>query len=214
MNHHARNSRRPAQRGVPAFIFAVLAGIAVALPAAGAIAPDELVKSTSEDVLTIIRNDPDLGTGNSAALGALVEAKVLHHFAFDRMARLAVGKDWRLADTAQREVVIDEFRTLLVRTYSVALAQFHDQTIEYQPLEMRGEGREAVVRTLITQPSGKAIHMDYRMFLPGEEWKVYDILVDGISLIVNYRSTFNATVASSGIDGLIQLLRDKNAAAN
>lgn len=213
MKHHAEHALARARRATLAVALVALAGLATCLPAAAAIAPDELVKATSEDVLTVIRNDPDLGKGNSARLGQLVEEKVLGHFAFDRMAQLAVGKDWRQADATQRETVTNEFRTLLVRTYSVALAQFHDQVIEYQPLEMRADGREAVVRTLIKQPSGKPIRMDYRMFLPGEEWKVYDILVDGISLIINYRSTFNATVASSGIDGLIQLLRDKNAIA-
>ncbi len=214
MNHHIYHPQQRTPRSLLALTFALLAGLAVESAAMAAVAPDQLVKTTSEDVLTLIRNDPELGAGNSVALGQLVEAKVLHHFAFDRMARLAVGKDWRLADATQQETVINEFRTLLVRTYSVALAQFHDQTIEYQPLALADGDREAVVQTLITQPSGKAIRMDYRMFLPGEEWKVYDILVDGISLIINYRSTFNATVASSGIDGLIQLLRDKNAEAH
>lgn len=199
-------------RGVCCGLFVCFFGIYAA--AAAIIPPDELLRTTSENVLTIIRNDPTLAEGDSAKLGALVEKKVLGHFDFERMARLAIGKDWRAANAEQRATVTNEFRTLLVRTYSTALARFHDREVEYQPLKAPPEAREVAVHTLISQASGRPIRMDYRMFLTGQQWKVYDILVDGVSLIINYRSMFNSTVASSGVDGLIQLLRDKNAAAN
>jgi phospholipid transport system substrate-binding protein len=184
-----------------------------ALSAVAAVPPDELVRNTAEEVLAMVRNDPALAAGDDARLGALVEEKVLGHFDFARMTRLAVGKDWRQADADQQQTLISEFRTLLVRTYSVALAQFHDRTITYLPLKLPADAREAAVHTTITQPSGKPIRMDYRMFAEGDSWKVYDILVDGVSLVINYRSLFNSTVASAGVEGLINLLQDKNAQA-
>lgn len=184
-----------------------------ALTAVAAVPPDELVRNTAEEVLAMVRNDPALAAPDDARLGALVEEKVLGHFDFARMTRLAVGKNWRQADADQQQTLICEFRTLLVRTYSVALAQFHDRTITYLPLKLAPDARETAVHTTITQPSGKPIRMDYRMFAEGDSWKVYDILVDGVSLVINYRSLFNSTVESAGVDGLIKLLQDKNAQA-
>lgn len=207
--------QRPLQRGhtprVGRFLLACL--LVTSLAASAAVPPDELVRNTAEEVLAIVRSDPALAAGDNARLGALVEEKVLGHFDFTRMTRLAVGKDWRQADAAQQQTLVDEFRTLLVRTYSVALAQFHDRTITYLPLELPADAREAAVHTTVAQPSGKPIRMDYRMLAEGDTWKVYDILVDGISLVINYRSLFNSTVENAGVNGLIELLQDKNAQA-
>jgi len=191
-----------------AIALVVVAGVATAT-----VPPDQLLRTTSEEVLAIVRSDPAFASGDSAKLGQLVEEKVLGHFDFSRMTRLAVGKDWRQADSTQQEALTNEFRTLLVRTYSVALAQVRDHEITYLPLKAPADAPEVVVQTKVAQDSGKPIRMDYRMIADGDEWKVYDIMVDGVSLVVNYRSQFNATVASSGIDGLVQLLRDKNASA-
>ena len=177
------------------------------------IAPDELVKNTSEEVLAIVRGDPDIATGNSSKVIDIVEAKVLGHFDFERMTRLAVGKNWRNASAEQKQALTTAFRTLLVRTYAVALAQFRDRSVEYRPLEQAPAGPEVMVHTIVDTPQGKPINMDYRMIAAGEDWKVYDVLVDGVSLVINYRSLFDSTVEQQGIAGLVSLLEEKNAAA-
>ena len=178
-----------------------------------AMAPDELVKTTSEEVLTIVRSDPDIASGNTSKVIDIVEAKVLAHFDFARMTRLAVGKNWRNASEPQREALTNGFRTLLVRTYAVALAQFRDRAVDYRPLDKAPNGPDVMVHTTVATPQGKPINMDYRMGAVGEDWKVYDVLVDGVSLVINYRSSFDATVSEKGIDGLVALLEEKNAAA-
>lgn len=178
-----------------------------------AMAPDELVKTTSEEVLTIVRSDPDIATGNTSKVIDIVETKVLAHFDFARMTRLAVGKNWRNASEPQREALTNGFRTLLVRTYAVALAQFRDRAVDYRPLDKAPNGPNVMVHTTVATPQGKPINMDYRMGAVGEDWKVYDVLVDGVSLVINYRSSFDATVSEKGIDGLVALLEEKNAAA-
>ena len=178
-----------------------------------AMAPDELVKTTSEEVLTIVRSDPDIAAGNTSKIIDIVEAKVLAHFDFARMTRLAVGKNWRNASDPQRDALTNGFRTLLVRTYAVALAQFRDRAVDYRPLDKAPNGPDVMVHTTVATPQGKPINMDYRMGAVGEDWKVYDVLVDGVSLVINYRSSFDATVSEKGIDGLVALLEEKNAAA-
>lgn len=178
-----------------------------------AMAPDELVKTTSEEVLTIVRSDPDIAAGDTSKIIDIVEAKVLAHFDFARMTRLAVGKNWRNASDPQREALTNGFRTLLVRTYAVALAQFRDREVDYRPLNKAPNGPDVMVHTTVATPQGKPINMDYRMGAVGEDWKVYDVLVDGVSLVINYRSSFDATVSEKGIDGLVALLEEKNAAA-
>jgi phospholipid transport system substrate-binding protein len=170
--------------------------------------PDQLVRSTAEDVLTVLRADPD---GDMRALSELVDTRVVNHFDFGAMTRLAVGKHWRQADNAQKATLTDEFRTLLVRTYSVALKAFVDYHIDYRPLELAADARQATVQTMVSKDGGKPIRMDYRMIARDDGWKVYDVLVDGVSLVVNYRSLFGSTVERSGIGGLIKLLHDKNA---
>lgn len=177
------------------------------------VAPDELVKTTSEEVLSIVRSDPDIAAGNTSKVIDVVEAKVLSHFDFARMTRLAVGKNWRNASDPQREALTNGFRTLLVRTYAVALAQFRDRTVDYRPLDKAPSGPDVMVHTTVATPQGKPINMDYRMGAVGEDWKVYDVLVDGVSLVINYRSMFDSTVAEKGLDGLVALLEEKNAAA-
>lgn len=178
-----------------------------------AMAPDELIKTTSEEVLTIVRSDPDIAAGDTSKIIDIVEAKVLAHFDFARMTRLAVGKNWRNASDPQREALTNGFRTLLVRTYAVALAQFRDRAVDYRPLDKAPNGPDVMVHTTVATPQGKPINMDYRMGAVGEDWKVYDVLVDGVSLVINYRSSFDATVSEKGIDGLVALLEEKNAAA-
>lgn len=184
-----------------------------ALPALAAdLAPDELVKNTATEVLTIIKQDKDIQSGNTQKVVELVDAKVLPHFDFTRMTRLAVGRSWNQASDAQKEQLIKEFRTLLVRTYSVSLAQYKNQTIDYRPLKVAPDDKEVTVKSSVNQPGAQAIPIDYRMEKTADGWKAFDIAVEGVSLVTNYRSSFNSIVQQSGIDGLIKSLVDKNKA--
>ena len=180
---------------------------------AAGVPPDQLVKTTAEEVLTILRGDPDVANGDTRKILDVVEAKVLAHFDFERMTRLAVGKNWRTASAAQKHSLTNSFRTLLVRTYAVALTQFRNRKVEYRPLEEALSGPEVMVHTAVETASGKPLNIDYRMVAANDDWKVYDVLVDGVSLVVNYRSMFDSTVEQSGLDGLVSLLEAKNAQA-
>jgi phospholipid transport system substrate-binding protein len=171
-----------------------------------------LVKQTADRVIELIRSDPELAAGNRQRITEVVETTLLEHFDFARMTRLAVGKNWRLIDPAQRPELVREFQTLLVRTYSVALVEYRDQEIIYKPVVLEKGARSVVVSTQIVPKSGgKPISMNYRMASTPAGWKVYDVIVEGVSLVINYRSLFDSTVESSGITGLIELLRGKNA---
>lgn len=172
--------------------------------------PDALVRDVTEEVLTIVRNDKDIQSGNTKKAIELVEAKVLPHFNFARMTQLAMARDWRQASPAQQKTLTDEFRTLLVRTYSKALTEYKNQTIQYKPFKMQPSETDVKVRTDIKQAGGKPIQLDYYLDKQPQGWKVYDIEVGGISLITNYRDFFSTEVRNGGIDGLIKSLQAKN----
>jgi phospholipid transport system substrate-binding protein len=193
-------------------LFMLMLGLALA--ASGALAqddsPDAMIKEVTEEVLDIVRQDKDIRGGNTAKAIALVEAKALPHFNFQRMTALAMGRDWKKADAGQRKRLVDEFRTLLVRTYSNALTGYKDQTIRYKPSIKPAGGGDTVVRTEVLQSGGKPIPLDYSVERAPEGWKIYDVVVAGVSLVTNYRDTFNQEVRANGVDGLIKMLSDKN----
>ena len=192
------------------FILAAL----LALPplvSAQDIAPDALAKKVTDEVIAVIRSDKDLQAGNSKKILELVDAKILPHFDFTRMTRLAVGAPWRQATAAQQQRVVDEFRTLLVHTYTSAFTQYRDQTIEYRPLKLQPNETEVIVRSLIKQGGGSdPIDVNYSMEKTDKGWKVYDVVIGGISLVQNYRSSFNTEIQKGGVDGLIATLAAKN----
>jgi phospholipid transport system substrate-binding protein len=192
----------------------VLVGIAVMLASFSAtaadMAPDVLAKKTTQEVLEIIKRDKDIQSGNQKRLLELVDAKVLPHFEFSRMTMLAVGKNWNRATPAQQQSLVKEFRTLLVRTYSSSLSAYKNQTINFKPLNMQPGETDVTVKTEIEQPGGKPIPIDYSMEKMPNGWKVYDVTVDGVSLVTNYRNSFAVEIRKSGIDGLIRILADKN----
>lgn len=173
-------------------------------------APDALIKQVTEEVLSIVRQDKDIQNGNTRKAIELVEAKVLPHFNFQRMTALAMGRDWNKANPEQKTRLSEEFKTLLVRTYSNALTGYRDQKIRYKPTRMQGDATDVVVKTEIHQSGGKPIQLDYSLEKQAEGWKVYDVIVAGVSLVTNYRDTFNQEVRANGVDGLIQMLVDKN----
>ena len=174
------------------------------------VAPDALAKGVTDEVIAILRADRDAYTGNPAKVIELIESKVLPHFNFVRMTQLAVGKNWRQASAQQRDVLTGHFRTLLVRTYATAFTAYRDQTILYRPLRTRPEDNDVVVRSQIVQQNGPPVAVDYNMEKTANGWKVYDVVIEGVSLVQNYRSTFNSEVQRGGIDGLIRALEAKN----
>lgn len=192
-------------------LFALLAGLLLAAGAgAQEIAPDALVRGVANDVLDIVRKDKDIQSGNTRKAVELAEAKVLPHFNFSHMTALAVGKDWRQANPAQQKALVDEFRSLLVRTYSKALTEYRNQVIDFKPLKMQAADTDVTVRSLVNQPGNKPVQIDYNLEKTDRGWKVYDISVAGISLVTNYRGSFGQEISAGGIDGLIATLRTKN----
>lgn len=176
--------------------------------AADIVPPDVLVRDTSKEVLEIVKKDTDIQAGDRKKILDLVQTKILPHFDFTRITRLAVGKNWRSATPEQQQALVREFRTLLVRTYSTALTSYKDQTYEVKAADIKGD--DATVKVEINQPGGQPIMIDYSLEKTPQGWKVYDVIVAGISLVTNYRSTFNNEINRSGIDGLIKTLMDKN----
>lgn len=181
---------------------------------AEALPPDVLVKSTAQDVLAIIKQDKDIQSGNSQKVLELVEKKVLPHFDFGHMTMLAVGKHWAKASPSQKSELTSQFRAMLVRTYSAALTNYRDQVVEYKPFKMAASDTEVIVKTSIKQPGGQPIPIDYSLEKQDGGWKIYDLAVDGVSLVTNYRSSFNAEIQNAGIDGLIKTLAAKNRSEN
>jgi phospholipid transport system substrate-binding protein len=179
-------------------------------PASEALAPDVLAKSVTDEVLAIVRADKDIQAGNQRKVHDLVESRVVPHFNFVRMTQLAMGRNWRNAKADQQRRLVEEFRQLLVRTYTSAFTQYRNQTVEYRRPRMAAGDTDVVVQSLIKQPSGQPVAVDYAMEKTGNGWKVYNVKIEGVSLVENYRNTFNTEVQKSGIDGLIKSLADKN----
>jgi phospholipid transport system substrate-binding protein len=192
---------------ITAMFFALAATSSFAL---ADVAPDVLARSVTDEVLAIVRADKDLQAGHPQKVAQLVETKVLPHFNFSRMTQLAVGRNWRQASADQQKVLTDEFRTLLVRTYTTAFTGYKNQTIEYRPLRMAPTDTDVLVRSVIKQPTGQPISVDYSMEKQGAAWKIYDVKIEGISLVENYRNTFNSEIQRTGVDGLIKVLSEKN----
>lgn len=195
------------------WMFVALLFLVAAQTRADDIGPDELVKNTTLEVISVIKQDKDIQAGDRAKIYALVEEKVLRHFDFRRMSQLAMGKNWRQATPEQQEALIKEFRSLLVRTYAVSLSQYRDQKIEIKPTKLDADAKDATVKSLFLQNGREPVTVDYVMYKLPAGWKVFNITVEGVSLVENYRGTFNEQVRKSGVDGLIKTLADRNKAA-
>ena len=182
----------------------------LAQPAWAQEAPDALVKRVAEEVLTTIRSDKDLQAGNQAKVKELIESKLAPNFDFSRMTALAVGRNWRTATPEQQKQLTDQFRTLLVRTYSGALTGYRDNSMDYKPLRINAGDTEVIVRTEVRRSGQAPVQIDYNMTKTPEGWKAYDVAVAGVSLVTNYRDEFSDIVKNSGIDGLIKALDAKN----
>jgi phospholipid transport system substrate-binding protein len=176
------------------------------------VAPDVLVKNVTTEVLDTVRKDKDIQNGNSKKTLELVETKILPHFSFQRMVQLAMGREGRQATPEQMKVLTDEFRTLLVRTYSKALTEYRNKEISFKPFKMAAADTDVKVRSEIKQSGGKPISLDYYLEKSAAGWKVYDVEVGGVSLITNYRTEFGQEIQKHGVDGLIRALQAKNKA--
>jgi phospholipid transport system substrate-binding protein len=172
--------------------------------------PDALIQKITEDVLSIVRQDKDIQSGDTKKAIKLIDEKVLPHLDFHRMTALALGKDWKKAAPEQQERLVQEFQTLLVRTYSNALSGYRDQTIRYKPSNRPAGETNVTVKAEILQPGGRSIPLDYSVEKGPSGWKIHDVIVAGVSLVTNYRSAFTQEVRDNGIDGLIKKLVEKN----
>jgi phospholipid transport system substrate-binding protein len=190
----------------PPLLWALVASIAFAQETA----PDVLIRDVTEEVLGAIRKDKALQAGDSRKIAGLVDAKILPHFDFRRATQIAVGAAWRRATPEQQEGLTREFKALLVRTYSGALASYRDQMIEVLPLRASPGDTEVTVRSRVRKPGAEPVLIEYDMEKNATAWKVYDIRVAGISLVATYRTSFAEEIRNRGIDGLISTLAAKN----
>ena len=198
---------------------ATLAAVLSAVLAAGAAQaqekltpPDVLVKQVTLEVVDLIAKDKEIRGGNRAKLIGLINEKVLPHFNFTSMAALAMGQSWNKATPEQKKRVTDEFKTLLVRTYASALASYSDQKFDFRPLRAKPADTDVTVNVRVLQPGTQPVPIDYSMEKTPSGWKVYDVVVGGVSLVANYRTEFNNLVRESGVEGLIKNLNAKNRA--
>ena len=173
-------------------------------------APDAMVKRVSQDVLQTIKSDPKIQSGDQARIREVMESKLAPNFDFERMTALAMGRHWREATPEQQKRLTVEFKTLLVRTYSGALTQYRDQTIDYKPLRADPNAADVLVRTEVIRQGQPPVQIDYGMEKKDNAWKAYDVVVGGVSLVTNYRDEFSEQVRAGGIDGLIKTLATKN----
>ena len=198
------------------FPIAMLACLmALALPARAQqdLGPEELVRKVTQDVLDAIRSDKQLAAGDRQKALKLAEEKVLPHIDFEEAARLAVGRAWAQATPEQRKKLVEEFRKMLVRTYSNAISAYEGQTMQVLPVRMKPGDTEVTVHNRYIRAGGTPLPVDYQMHKTDQGWKIYDITVEGVSLVLTYRSEFDAVVKQQGIDGLIKRLEEKNTPA-
>ncbi len=187
---------------------------ATALALAQEPAPDALIRRLSEEVLAAMRADPELRAGNPAKIGPFVDQKILPHFDFARATQIAMGLSWRSATPEQREELTREFSALLVRTYTAAVANSRDSEVVVGPLRLKPSDTEVTVRSQVKRPGEQPVSFEYEMEKTPTGWKVYDLRIEGISLMGTYRTAFADEVRNNGVEGLIRTLSGKNGRGN
>ena len=175
--------------------------------------PEEMVRKITQDVLDAIKEDKGLQAGDKRKALALAEQKVLPHLDFVEMTRLAAGRTWNTANADQRDRLVAAFRAMLVRTYANAIDVYRGQTMMVEPARVQTSATETTVRNRYMSPGRRPTPVDYLMRKTGDEWKIYDIVVDGISLVLTYRAQFEESARNSGVEGLIKQLQEKTAPA-
>ncbi len=176
------------------------------------VAPEALIQQVSTDVLDAVKSDKAIQAGDVVRINALVDTQVMPHVNFQRMTAMSVGRYWRQATPEQKARLQEEFKTLLVRTYSGALREVKNQTVRVKPMRSQPSDKEVVVRTEV-RGGGEPIQLDYRLEKSDSSWRIYDVNVLGVWLVEQYRSSFAQEIGSKGIDGLIGALAEKNKAA-
>ena len=192
--------------------FALLFAAGTAIAADATKAPDQLIKEVSTDVLDTIKADKTIQAGDVGKIITLVDTKVMPYVNFQRMTASAVGRYWRQATPEQQKRLQDEFKILMVRTYSGALSQVKDQTVQLKPMRSNPDDKDVVVKTEV-RGKGDPIQLDYRLEKKDDGWKIYDVNVLGVWLVQNYTSSFAQEIGANGIDGLISKLAERNKAA-
>lgn len=198
-------------RAIYKLILTCLMVVALGNANAEIVAPDTLMQNTVQEVLAIVKQDKDIQAGNKEKVLVLVDAKIVPHFDFVRMTQLAVGKYWRTASAEQKQAMVKEFKTMLIRTYTAAFSGYRNQTVEVTPVKMVDADTEVTVKTKILKPGAPAISVNYVMEKTADGWKVFDMATEGSSLVMSSRSTFAKQIDEGGIDGLIKALAAKNA---
>ena len=174
-------------------------------------APDLFVKKTADEIFEILKTDKDLKAGNKEKAYKITEEKILPYFDFERISKLVLGKAYPAATKEEQEAFKKEFRTMLVKTYGSALLKFKDQTLSYKPTRFEPTDEEVLVKTEILQPGAPPLPIDYMLEKDGNSWKVFDIIVEGVSLVTNYRGQFGNEIRQNGLASLISKLAEKNA---
>ena len=175
-----------------------------------ALGPEELVKKTAEDVIFAIKSDQEIQKGNKEKIYKLAEEKILPNFDFEKVARLVLGRAWRSASDDQKKGFIIEFRTLLLKTYAVALSKYKNQKIKFKPTRMSDTDEIVIVKSEIIQNGAQPIRVNYALSKRTGKWLVFDIVIEGVSLVTNYRSQFSSVIKKNGMDTLIKRLAKKN----
>ncbi|MCA3106354.1 MAG: ABC transporter substrate-binding protein [Rhodocyclaceae bacterium] len=178
------------------------------------IGPDQLVRTTTDKIIEIVKGDKAIQSGDMKRILEVAETHASPHFDFVRMTRLAMGANWKQANPSQQEELVRQFRALLLRTYAVALKEYRNQTIDVRPLKIPAGSTDVQVKTVVNQPGAQAIPIDYDMERTPQGWKVYDVTIGGVSLVVNFRSSFDAEIRKSGVDGLVKSIAERNRSAS
>lgn len=191
-------------------LWAAVAAFSLAGPVMAEESPQAIVQTTTDEVISRVKNEKDALREDPAKMFNLVSEMIFPHFDFNVMSQFVLGGEWKTADETKRAEFVDQFRKLLVRTYAAALLEYSEQSIAYPPVEPSKNPKTAVVRQDITQPSGTNLPVVYRLHNRTQSWKVYDVTVDGVSLVKTYRSSFASIIKEGGLDKLIATLHTKN----
>jgi phospholipid transport system substrate-binding protein len=188
----------------------LLLSFVLASAVAQELGPEELVKKMTDDVLAAIKSDKQLASGDKQKALKLAEEKILPHVDFEEATRIAVGRAWSQATPEQKKQLVTEFRQMLVRTYSGAISSYEGQTMKVLPVRMKPNDTDVTVRNQFVRAGGKPVQIDYSMHKTPTGWKIYDIVAEGVSLVLTYRSEFDSVVKQNGIEGLLKTLATKN----
>lgn len=191
-------------------LLAVLLTVAAGTVAYADNSPQDVVQHASDRMIAALKAERAVIKADPTRLYPLVEEIILPHFDFERMSRWVLGKHWRTASDTQKAAFVNEFRALLVRTYATAMAEYRDQEIFYLPFKAGSAADDATVRSEVRAPGAPPIPVSYSLYLTNNQWKVYDVVIDGVSMVANYRSTFSNEIRQGGLDGLIAKLVTRN----